>query len=104
MRDHHGAWGEEEPQLAERPGARQKEIDQQADHHRRQSHQRIQGDDHRAPPGETLDRERRAERQAEKRGERHGSEAHFEAEKDDAPQLEIELENPLQAFRHCPHM
>jgi hypothetical protein len=83
LRDHHGARREEQPELAQRAGTGEQEIDHQADHHGRQAHQRIQEHDDRAPPRESADGDRRTERQAEQGRERDRAQAHAQAEQDD---------------------
>ena len=44
---------EEQPELAQRPGARQQQVHDQADHDRRQAHQRVQQHDDRAAARES---------------------------------------------------
>ena len=46
------------PQRAQRPGARQQQVDDEPDDDRRQAHQRVQDDDQRAAPGKSRDGDR----------------------------------------------
>ena len=67
LRDDHRLRREQQPQLPERPGARQQQVDEEAHHHRRQPHQRIEHHDHRLPRREAAHGDRRAERQPDER-------------------------------------
>src|ERR1051325_1103836 len=77
--DDHRARRKEQSQFAERACTGEEQIDEKAHHHRRQAHQRIQQDNHRAASGKALHGKQRAERQPERRGDEHGAEAHLEA-------------------------
>ena len=78
LREDHRLRREKEPEFAKRPGARQQQIDEQADHDGRQSHQCIEEDDDALPPRKASDRDRRTERQAEERGQGDRRKAHRE--------------------------
>ena len=80
LRDHHRGRRKQQAQRAERARARQQQIDDQADDHGRQAHQRVQRHEQHLPPRKTTDRERGAERQADGgRGDDCGQ-AHFQAQ------------------------
>ena len=57
LRNNHRRGGEQEPQHPKRPCPRQKDVDDQADHHRRQAHQRVEKRDHHAPEAEAVHRQ-----------------------------------------------
>jgi hypothetical protein len=74
------------PERAERPGARQQQVDQQPRHHRRQPHQGVQHDQQRLPAGEARHRQHRPQRQPDQRGQQRRGEGHAQRQPDDAPQ------------------
>ena len=56
---------EQDAERAERPRAREQQIDEQPDDDRRQAHERVERHDHHLPPRKALDRDRSAQRQAD---------------------------------------
>ena len=58
------------PNDAERPRARQQKIDHEPDHHRRQTHQRVEHDDDAVAAGKARQRDQGAERYADQGGAR----------------------------------
>ena len=81
---------EQQAVAAERPAARQGEINEHADDHRRQAHQRVQSDDHGAAPAKIRHRQPGAERHAEQRADDERRQAHAQRERDDFQQAMIE--------------
>ena len=65
LRNDHGRGGIQQAEEPERPGARQIQVDDQANHHRRQTHQSVDRHDHAAPPPKFSDGQQCAKRQAQ---------------------------------------
>ena len=76
------------PSAAERPGARQQQVDEQPRDHRRQAHQRVEQHDHgRRGPGNRASASAAPERQADEAAERHRRQRHRQRQPDDPGQL-----------------
>ncbi len=100
--DHHGGRGVEQAERPQRTGARQRQVDQQSDHHRRQAHQRIQGDQRRAPAREPEHRQGRSERQADRGGGQNRAEADAQRQPDDLHQVRVEADHePERRAERC---
>jgi len=97
LRNDHRWRREQQTEFAERAGARQQQIDEQAHHHRRQAHQRVQHHDHRLTARKAPDRDGGAERQPEQRSADHGRQADRQAQADDLPQAQVERRHQPQA-------
>jgi len=65
----------------------EQQIEHQADHHRRQTEQRVGADDDRAAPRKSPDRQRCADRQSQQRREARRAEADRQRETNDLPEL-----------------
>jgi hypothetical protein len=84
------------PREPEGPGARQQQVDDQADDDRGQAQERVQRDDRCAPPGKAADRDRGAEGQSHGAGEDRRGEADFQREHDDVPEPRIAAADQAQ--------
>ena len=73
--------------------ARDSRVHDQTDDHGRKAHQRIQRDEQHLSPWKSTDRERGAERQADRGRDSDGSQAHLQAQQNDAPQRAVRCED-----------
>ena len=69
------------------------QIDNQANNDRRQAHQRIERDQHRAAPAKSADGEQGAKRQADQAGDHQGAQADVQRQPDDFEQVRIHAGN-----------
>ncbi len=83
----HRARGVEQFHPAQRPGVRQKQIDDQADDDRGQAHQGIDADDKRLTATEPPDPERGPDRQADQAGQGDGGETDAQGQHDNLQQV-----------------
>ncbi len=97
--DDHRRRREQDAERAERPGARQQQIDDQPDDDRRQSHHRVQDDRQRLPAGEAADGDRGAERQPHAGRDERRREADAQRQLDDRQQLRVEMRDEGQRQR-----
>ena len=72
LRDDHRLRGEQKAPRSERPGARQQEVDREPDDDGRQSHQRVEDDDHSLAAGKARERDGGAKRHADESAENDG--------------------------------
>ena len=107
LRDHHRRRREQDAHRAQRPGARQQQVDHQPDHHRRQRKQRVDQHQHHAAPAEPSDRNGRAKQQTGDGRDHAGGSADAEGQTDDVPQLGVaaghQLEDVEQAVEKRGH-
>ena len=76
-----------QPSDAERPAAREQQVDEEADDHRRQAHAGVERERDEALAAEAHQAEQRAERHADERGEQQRRARHAERQRDDLQQL-----------------
>jgi hypothetical protein len=87
--DDHGRRREQQAQHPQRPAAREHEVDDETDDHRRQAHEGVEeGGDH-GPAGKAVDRDRRAQRQAEEGRQPHRRQADAQRKPHDLDQIRV---------------
>jgi hypothetical protein len=87
--DDHGRRREEKSPLAQRPGSRQGEVDEEPHDDGRQAEQGVQHADHGAASREAGTRQPRREGQADQGGERRRGQADLKRQRDDRHQVRV---------------
>ena len=77
------------------------EIDEKADNHGRQAHQRVHHNQERIPPGKPADRYERADRQSDQAGKRGGRQADVKRQADDFEEIAVSREEQRDRQREC---
>ena len=96
--DHHRARGVEQAERAERSGAGEQQVDEEADHDGGQPHQCVQDHDDRAASAEAAHGDRGPQRQAGDRGDQHRPEADLQGERHDLHEVGIERDEQPERF------
>ncbi len=101
LRDDHRRRREQDAEGAQRARARQQQVDEEADDHRGQAHQRIERHDGRTSSAKLRHRDQRAERHGEERRDEDRPCTDAQRQEDDLDQLGIAQCDEAPGFGEC---